>query len=222
MPKKEVLRVRGDLKATYAKLSRIYAVIESKFERRLREKGLKLLDVQQGDRVLEIGFGTGCSFAEIAKAVGETGRAYGIDLTPQMVEFTRKRLEKAGLAQRVELYQGDARQMPFENSIFDAVYIAATLELFDMPDIPRVLGEIKRVLKYGGRLVVVSIPWEGHEDSKLLAIYEWLHRTFPRYASCRPIYAEDSVREAGLDITMSEEIMLAGVFPMKIVLAKRV
>ncbi|HEX77625.1 MAG TPA: methyltransferase domain-containing protein [Dehalococcoidia bacterium] len=71
-----------------------------------------------------------------------------------------------------------------------AIYMASTLELFDTPDIPRVLQEIKRVLKPRGRLVVASMSREGHENSKFLRFYEWLHQRFPRYASCRPIYVE--------------------------------
>lgn len=220
MPRKEILRVKGDIKATYAKLSRVYATLEGRFERKLRERGLKLLDVQEGETVLEIGFGTGHSLVELAKRVGETGKAYGIDVTPEMVGLARKRLEKEGLAKRVELYQGDAREMPYENKRFDAVYSASTLELFDTPDIPRVLAEIKRVLKPGGRLGIISMPREGHEDSMVLRFYEWIHRTFPKYASCRPIYVEDSVRDAGFEIMEVEEMMMARLFPMKIVMAK--
>lgn len=220
MSKKEILRVRGDIKGTYAKLSRVYAVIEATLEKKLRERGLELLDVQEGERVLEIGFGTGCSLVEIAKSVGATGKAYGIDVTPEMVESARRRLEKEGLTERVELYEGDAREMPYEDGRFDAVYMAATLELFDTPDIPRVLGEIKRVLKDSGRLGVISMPKEGHENSIVFRFYEWIHKAFPRYASCRPIYVEDSIREAGFEIVKAEEMKILGLFPMKIVMAK--
>lgn len=220
MPEKEILRVRGDIKATYAKLSRVYAALEGTLEKKLRERGLEFLDVQEGETVLEIGFGSGYSLVEIARSAGETGRVYGIDVTPEMVKSARKRLEQEGLAERVELCEGDAREMPYEDNQFDAVYIAATLELFDTPDIPRVLTEIKRVLKPGGRLGVISMPREGHADSRVLRFYEWIHRTFPKYASCRPIYVEDSVRNAGFEIIKTDEMMIGRLFPMKIVLAK--
>jgi len=137
-----------------------------------------------------------------------------------MVGLAKERLEKAGLAERVELCEGDAREMPYESEQFDAVYMAATLELFDTPEIPRVLAEIRRVLKPTGRLGVISMPKEGHEDSMVLRFYEWIHRTFPGYASCRPIYLEDSVKDAGFNIIQTEEVTLGGVFPMKIVVAK--
>ena len=220
MPKKEILRVKGDIQATYAKLNKVYATFEGGFEKKLRARGLELLDVQEGERVLEIGFGTGCSLVEIARCVGATGKAYGIDVTPEMVELAKRRSAREGLTERVELCEGDAREMPYEDRQFDAVYMAATLELFDTPDIPRVLTEIKRVLKPAGRLGIISMPREEHKNSIILRFYEWLHRTFPKYASCRPIYVEDSVRDAGFEITKSEEMKIAGIFPMKIITAR--
>ena len=219
-PKKEILRVKGDIRATYAKLSRFYAALEGRFERKLRQRGLELLNIQEGETVLEVGSGTGYALVEIAKSVGETGKAYGIDVTPEMLALAWKRLKKEGLAERVELREGDARETPYEDNKFDAVYMAATLELFDTPDIPVVLSEVKRVLNPAGRLGITSMPKEGHENSVVFRCYEWVHRTFPRYASCRPIYVEDSVRDAGFEIKRTEEMAIVGVFPMKIVIAK--
>jgi len=218
--KKETLRVKGEIKETYAKLSKIYAILEGIFEKKLRERGLGYLDIQKGETVLEIGFGTGYTLVEIAKSVGETGKAYAVDVTHEMVELARQRLEREGLARRVELSEGDARNMSYEDNMFDAVYMAAVLELFDTPDIPKVLKEIKRVLKLDGRLGVISIPKEGYENSRVLRLYEWVHRKFPKYASCRPIYVEDSLREAGYNVIRTHEMLLAKLFPMKIVIAE--
>lgn len=220
MPEREILRVHGDVRATYGKVSRTYAVIEDKLEGKLRRRGLALLDLQGGEAVLEIGFGTGRSLVEMARSVGGTGSVSGIDITPQMVSQATERLEREGLAYRVEAVEGDARNMPYEASRFDAVYAAGVLELFDTPDIPTVLAEVRRVLKPNGKVVLGSMPREGHEGSLLLRLWEWAHRTFPRYASCRPIYLEDSVRSAGYTIDAVEEVMLAGVFPMKLVVGR--
>lgn len=220
MPEQEVLRVRGDIRSTYGWISRFYGLLEDRFERKVRERGLELLAVGEGEAVLEIGFGTGCSLVAIARSAGAGGRVCGIDLTPEMVALAGRRLGKKGLGGRVELREGDARQMPYESGQFDAVYMAAALELFDTPDIPVVLAEIKRVLKSGGRLGLVSMPKEGHEGSLIWKVYEWFHRAFPRYASCRPIYVEESVTSAGFGIVAAEEMKIAGVFPMKVVLAR--
>jgi demethylmenaquinone methyltransferase/2-methoxy-6-polyprenyl-1,4-benzoquinol methylase len=219
---KGVLRVPAtleDIKKSYGKISRVYATLEGRFERAARKKGLRLLAVKDGEVTLEIGIGTGFSLKEIASSVGEHGKAYGIDITPEMVRMSKQRIEESGLADRVELYEGDARDMSYEDNKFDAVYMAATLELFDTPDIPRVLHEIKRVLKPEGRFVAVSLSKEGHEGSISLRIYEWLHKRFPRYASCRPIYVEQSIRDAGYEIIQTDELVLGSLMPMKIVVA---
>ncbi len=195
--------------------------LEGIFERGMREKGVGLLAIKDGDTVLEVGVGTGFSLREISRKVGPTGQAYGIDITPEMLRITEKRLRQAGTIDRVTLYQGDARTMPFPDSLFDTVYIAATLELFDTPDIPRVLGEIKRVLKPGGRLGVNSMSREGKKNPRFLKLYEWLHRKFPRYASCRPIYVEKSIREAGFRVAISQDYQLMKLVPMKLVIAEK-
>ena len=209
-----------DVKESYGVISRFYAIVEGIFEKGVRHKGLQLLAVTPGEVVLEIGIGAGYSLKEIANAVGENGRAYGIDITPQMLEITRKRLQKAGLTGRMELYEGDARSMPYQDSKFDAVYMASTLELFDTPDIPRVLNEIKRVLKSSGRLAVASMSKEGREGSLFIRLYEWLHRKIPKYANCRPIYVEKSVKDAGYEIIKTGEFILFKLVPWKLLVAR--
>ena len=209
-----------DIKKSYGVVSRFYVAVEAIFEKGVRQKGLQLLSVMPSEVVLEVGVGTGYALREIASSVGGNGKACGIDITPQMLEITRKRLKKAGLMERVELYEGDARSMPYEDSKFDAVYTASTLELFDTPDIPTVLNEIKRVLKPTGRLGVTSLTKKGKEGSLFIRFYEWLHQKIPKYANCRPIYVEKSVEDAGYQIIKSEEFTLLKIVPWRIVVAR--
>nr|WP_255453743.1 class I SAM-dependent methyltransferase [Thermococcus sp. LS1] len=157
---------------------------------------------------MEIGFGTGHCLKKMAELVGEEGKVYGIDISSGMLEVSKRRFEKAGLLDRVELYCGDASKLPYEDNKFDAVFMSFTLELFDTPEIPKVLNEIKRVLKPGGRLGVVSMSKEG--GNVLLRLYEWLHEKFPQYIDCRPIYVEQSIREAGFEIKHKERVWLFG------------
>ncbi|NJD01042.1 MAG: class I SAM-dependent methyltransferase [Ruminiclostridium sp.] len=218
--KKEVLRVKGKVKESYGKLSKLYATFESKFERKLREKALKLLKVKEGEIILEIGFATGATLIEAAKFVGEKGKVHGIDVTHEMVDLANERLKKVEFAKRISISEGDARNMPYENNMFDAVYMVGVLELFDTPEIPKVLKEIKRVLKPDGRLEVASISKEGHEKSIVIKIYEWMHMTFPKYASCRPIYVKNSIIDAGYKVVEEEEIFMGKMLPIKFVIAK--
>lgn len=69
-----------------------------------------------------------------------------------MIEVTKERLKKEGFSDKVELFCGDATKMPYRDDVFDAAFTSFTLELFDTPEIPVVLKEIKRVLKPNGRL----------------------------------------------------------------------
>ena len=101
--------------------------------------------------------------------------------------------------ERVEPNCGDALKMPYEDNKFDVVFMSFTLELFNTPEIPKFLYEIKRVLKPNGRLGVVSMPKEDG-DSILLRVFEWIHKKFPQYVDCRPIYVEQSIKGAGFKI----------------------
>ncbi|MFQ6052518.1 MAG: class I SAM-dependent methyltransferase [Candidatus Hydrothermarchaeota archaeon] len=221
MANKEILRVyrtKGQAKRTYDKISKIYDFTAGLFERKSMDMGLNQLDVKERETVLEIGFGTGHCLEGIAKTVGGTGKVYGIDISSGMLDITRKKMEKKGLADRVELYCGDAMSVPYQDNMFDAVFMSFTLELFDTPEIPAVLKEIKRVLKPKGRLGVVSMSKEDGE-SRLLKAYEWVHKNFPTMVDCRPIYVEKSIRDAGYSIKSKEKIKLFGL-PGEIVVAK--
>jgi demethylmenaquinone methyltransferase/2-methoxy-6-polyprenyl-1,4-benzoquinol methylase len=101
--------------------------------------------------------------------------------------------------------------------MFDAVFMSFTLELFDTPEIPELLKEVKRVLKPGGRLGVASISREDGQ-SVLLRLYEWAHKKWPRYADCRPIYVQQSLSDAGYETKSKEKVKVFGL-PGEIVVA---
>ena len=211
-----VYRTKSQAKKSYDKISHLYDYFAGGFESNFRNMALEQLNIKSGETVLEIGFGTGHCLKEIAKSVGKTGMVYGVDISSGMLEVTKKRLEKAGLIDRVELYCGDAAKMPFDDHKFDAVFTSFTLELFDTPEIPMILNEIKRVLKPEGRLGVVSMS---RVDGKSLVFrfYEWAHKKIPNYADCRPIYLEQSIKEAGYEIKSINKVKVLGL-PLEIVI----
>jgi demethylmenaquinone methyltransferase/2-methoxy-6-polyprenyl-1,4-benzoquinol methylase len=204
-----VYRTKAQAKESYDKISRFYDYFAGVFEKKYRNMALERLNIERGEIVLEIGFGTGHCLKQMAESVGENGKVYGIDISSGMLEVSKKRLEETGLLDRVELYCGDVLKMPCEDNKFDAVFMSFTLELFDTPEIPKVLNEIKRVLKPKGRLGVVSMSKEDG-DSILLRLYEWTHKKFPQYADCRPIYLEKSIKDAGFKIEYRKNVKLFG------------
>jgi len=191
-----VHRSKEEAKKFYDHISGSYDWLGGIFERRPAEKTLDYLKIQSSETVLEIGFGTGYCLKLIAMSVGNNGKAYGIDISEGMGQRTRERLNKTSLLDRVELYRGDAAKLPFDDETFDAVFISFTLELFDNPEIPAVLGEVRRVLNHGGRLGAVSLS-KINVDSLPVRIYEWIHSKWPKYVDCRPIYLDESIQEAG-------------------------
>lgn len=118
---------------------------------------------------------------------------------------------------KAELCCGDGQVLPFRAEVFDAVFMSFTLELFDTPDIPRVLAEVRRVLTPGGRLGAVSMSKEG-EAGTLLRLYEWVHMRWPAYVDCRPIYLERALKDAGFGIHSKERASMLGL-PGEIIVA---
>ena len=218
----ELSRVRRSREAagsSYDRISRIYDFLSYRSEWRHAEQGLQLLNAQNGEKVLEIGFGTGRALVALARAVGSSGRVFGIDLSAGMCRIAGSRLEKAGLEGRAELMTGDAIQLSFDNNVFDAVFTSFTLELFDTPEIPIVLHECRRVLKTGGRICVVSLSRTGN-PSLMLRLYEWSHRAFPGLIDCRPIFVRTAIEEAGLRVLDFIRKMMWGL-PIEIVMAEK-
>jgi ubiquinone/menaquinone biosynthesis C-methylase UbiE len=198
-PVLRVFQSRAQTKAFYNKISRFYDALSDRSEAPVRRAGLNLLKPRAGERVLEIGFGTGHTLAALAKAVGSGGMVFGLDLSDQMVRLAKKNLAEAGLLERARLRCGDAAQLPYAKNTMDAVFMSFTLELFDTPEIPKVLSECRRVLKTDGRIVVVSMSKEG-EHEPLIGIFEWAHKHFPNFIDCRPIYARDALEKADFHI----------------------
>jgi ubiquinone/menaquinone biosynthesis C-methylase UbiE len=204
-----VTRTKAQAKESYDRMSLSYDYFAGVFEQKYRNLALKRLNIAGGETILEIGFGTGQCLKQMAEAVGETGRVYGIDISSGMLNVSRRRLEKAGLGERVELTCGDAIKMPYTDNEFDAVFMSFALELFDSPEIPQVLAETKRVLMPNGRLGVVGMSKEGGA-LPLMRLYEWLHQVFPQYVDCRPIYIRQSIESAGFGIQIRERVNLMG------------
>jgi len=214
-----VHRTKAQAKESYDRISWLYDYLAGPFEQNYRNRALKRLNIARCETVLEVGFGTGHCLQQMAEAVGEEGKVYGIDISSGMLLASKRRLERARLWNRVELTCGDATKMPYADNKFDAVFSSFALELFDSPEIPRVLAEVKRVLKPTGRVGIISMS-KGDDTSVPLRLYEWLHEKLPQYVDCRPIYVEQSIKDAGFGIRYNERVSLLGL-PGDIVIGEK-
>jgi len=214
-----VPRTKEEAKRFYDKISRAYDYFTGAFERKHAERALECLSINEGEAVLEIGFGSGHCLKRIVQSVGETGKVCGIDISAGMLEVTRRRLGKAQLIDRVGLCRGDAAKLPYSDNAFDAIFGSFTLELFDTPEISKVLEEVKRVLRPTGRLGIASMSRESGKSAPL-RLYEWAHKKWPRYVDCRPIYLKESLINAGYRIRSKEMTRMVGL-PIEIIVATK-
>jgi SAM-dependent methyltransferase len=122
---------------------------------RLREA----LAPEPGERILEVGPGTGYYSLPLAGWLGPDGRLDILDIQPEMLEHTVRRTRKRGLG-NVHPAEADAQALPYPDATFDAAYL--TVMLGEIPDQEAALRELRRVLKPEGRLVVGEIFLDFH------------------------------------------------------------
>lgn len=215
-----VTRSREQARQSYNSMSRFYGFLSNGSEKKFVQTAIEgFLKPREGERILEPGFGSGQVLVALARAVGEAGKAYGIDISDGMVEVTHRRLAREGLEGRVELTRGDAVALPYEDTFFDGIFMSFTLELFDAPEIPVVLQECRRVLKDGGRICVASMSDQGKYGT-MMKLYVWSHKKFPDFVDCRPIFACAFVEDAGFEVTGNRIMSMWGL-PVEIVLGSK-
>jgi ubiquinone/menaquinone biosynthesis C-methylase UbiE len=212
-------RTRKEAKAFYNQISRWYDLLAGTSEKKCWEVCVQKLRVQEGEQLLEIGFGTGSCLLTLAELVGHPGRVYGIDISEAMCEISQEKVKIAGFTDRIGLRCGDAIHLPFDDNVVDAIIMNFTLELFDTPDIPILLSECHRVLRNNGRIGVVSLS-KKQNTKVMIRIYEWVHRWFPRLVDCRPIFVEEAVFVAGFQPADVADLSLWGL-PVKVVVATK-
>ena len=203
-----IIEVRGSraaIRRAYDIFSDFYGFTVSKLERRAVVRGLEKARVKPGERVIEVAVGTGVAFRKLREQTGDKGFAVGLDIAPRMLARTRRRVAQANLV------QADARKLPFAAESFDILWSSYFLDLIPTRELTSVLGEFRRVLCPGGRLLLVGFSKEGDR----LTLWERIYIHTPEWlvpyvlGSCRPIRIEPFVRDAGF-VNIEREFMSGG------------
>jgi len=209
------------IRRAYNLFSYFYGAVITPLERRPRMEALKRAGVQPKDKVLEVAVGPGATLLEIVKRVEKGNVVCGVDLSPKMLEKSHRLLSATGYS-NIDLREADARQLPFSDSTFDVLFNSYMLDLIPLHDLPVVLDQFKRVLKPGGRLVLVNMSkkeecgrtwWE--------RIYMMLPKPLVPYllGGCRPVMMESMVKDAGFHDVRRE--FIHNIIPSEVVTARR-
>jgi arsenite methyltransferase len=128
-----------------------------------------LAELKPGETVLDLGSGGGIDVILTARRVGPTGKAYGLDMTDEMIELARDNQRKAGV-QNVEFLKGEIENIPLPDDSVDVIISNCVINL--SADKDRVLREAFRVLKPGGRFAVSDIVVRGEMPKEIQHMVE--------------------------------------------------
>jgi ubiquinone/menaquinone biosynthesis C-methylase UbiE len=124
-----------------------------------RERLRSVLEPAAGERVLEVGPGTGYYALPVARWLEPNGRLDVLDIQQEMLDHTMRRAASEGIA-NIAGERADAREMPYEDDTFDAAYLVTVLG--EIPDQDAALRELRRVVKPNGRIVVGELFGDPH------------------------------------------------------------
>lgn len=132
--------------------------LDSDYRRKMQppDKIISRSGIKKGMKVLEVGCGSGAFTTFVARAIGNDGEVFALDIQPEMLKQIEKKLKQPENRdiENIRLIEGDALNLPFEDNSFDLVYTVTVFQ--EIPDKNRALKEMKRVLKPKGILAITE------------------------------------------------------------------
>jgi len=198
------------LRTSYTLLAPVYDAVVEPLTAAARRENLALLPQTPDADVLLVGVGSGLDLPLLPRGPRYTG----LDLTPAMLARARRKAAAANLA--IQLDEGDARQLPYQDTLFDAVVLHLILAVTPHPE--RVLAEAARVLWPGGQILILD---KFLRPGQIAPLRRWLSPLAGLLASRTDVVFEQVLAKTpGLEI-VSDQPALAGGWFRRIVLRKR-
>jgi len=203
---------KNEVREAYRKHASTYDIWSSLTESKARQHCLEMADIKNGEAVLEVAVGTGILFEKILQ-LNPAGRNEGIDLTEQMLSRARARAHKSGLSDYV-LKVGDAYHLQYPDNSFDLVMNNYMFDLIPEKDFVAILSEFKRVLRKGGRIVLVNMTKGPYWFNRA---WEWLYKIRPSLlGGCRGIELSPHLERVGFE-KIRREYLIQMLFPSEII-----
>jgi SAM-dependent methyltransferase len=210
----------------------LQAMGERDVVRGYKAQSYRLLAVEPGMQVLDVGCGDGADLLDLAELVGPRGFAFGLDHDPVVLEMARRRKEEAGVP-NVLVWTGDAEATTFPTASFDRVRADRVLQHVERPE--RVVAEMLRVLRPGGIVALVEPDWRsmvvypasaagGDDDATFSAVPAFYQRHLPHALIGRQLrallqrqgpQAWIDVRAQALAFTLSSWAEVSGVLQLE-------
>lgn len=205
---------QGRIGDVYDGIAPIYDIWGRLTESRARDRAIELADIEDGQRILEVAVGTGLAFYEIVKR-NPGGENIGIDLSQGMLERAKKRVSQLTGA-RYSLEIGTAFELPVDEASIDTVVNNYMFDLIPFEDMDAVIVEFRRVLKPGGRLVLVNMT-EGERFGS--RIYDRIYSISPEaMGGCRGVRLSERLRRHGFEVEVREYYQQM-LFPSEVITA---
>lgn len=201
---------------TYRRIASIYDTWAWLTESKARERCLAMAAIQDGESVLEVAVGTGLAFEKILES-NPSGRNEGVDLTDAMLARAEARATRSE-NRNYRLSIGDAYDLDFADDSFDVLINNYMFDLLPEQDFPRVLDEFRRVLRPGGRLLMVNMT-EGERWYN--GIWPLIYRINPALlGGCRGVALVPHL-EAGGFTRIQREYLSQTTFPSEVICARK-
>ena len=201
----------------YDRLAAVYPVSTMLFHSRAHRCALEASGIRDGMSVLEVATGSGEMFRRLVRANG-SGSTIGIDLSPNMAARTQRTARHKFPSAQTHCQAVDARQMPFRNESFDAIFCCYLLELLSGEDINGTLREFRRVLRSRGRLILVLI---GQNTPMFNAVYKVVGKLAPAFWG-RQVERRvpELIRSTRFDI-LHDQMVRQTFYPSRVLVARK-
>jgi ubiquinone/menaquinone biosynthesis C-methylase UbiE len=205
---------QSEIPGVYDSLSKTYDIWGKLAETRARDRAIELANIKDEQNILEVAVGTGLGFYEIVQR-NPNGTNIGVDISRGMLQKAEKRLGKLTAA-NYDLRIGNAFSLEAEDERFDLLVNNYMFDLIAFDEMDAVLEEFKRVLKKGGKLILVNMT-EGESFGS--GIYNLIYRITPKlFGGCRSVRLSDKLEDHGFKV-ISREYYQQLWFPSEVILA---